>query len=278
MTLPDIGATGIICLVVLAFAVIGFIKGLIRTVLAMVCLAIAGYAALWGNEHASDLTVPWLESPGPWLPKIIAAVTGLVVFFICRYILHFIVNPFNHSKTGKRLGFGLPAALISLATGLVILWAAFSGIRHIGSLSELRQTRYLTLGAQEKGRILAAEPWLLKAKRSLDSSSVGKWQRATDPFHSPGRLTLCRLLIMYQHTQTRVKMLTIPEIHRVLNNPIFIKLAFDQTMKNTFQSGKPKEIFQHPEILNALTQKRLEEDLTALPESLLTSVSQEDPL
>ncbi len=278
MTFPDIGATGIICLVILAFALIGFLKGLIRTALVIICLAIAGYAALWGNEHAHQLTGSWLENPSPWLPKIIATVTGLAAFFICRYILHFIVNPFDDSDAGKRFGFGLPAALISLAIGLVILWGAFSSIRYVGSLSELRHTRYLIFEQQEKERALTSEPWLLMAKRSLDSSSVGKWQRKTDPFHTPGKLTLCRLLIMYQHTQTRVKLLTIPEVHRVLNNPIFIHLAFDPAIKETLQSGKPKEIFQHPEVIKALTQKRLEEDLTALPQSLLTSGSPEETL
>lgn len=274
MTLPDIGATGIICLVILIFAVIGFLKGLIRTVLAMVCLAIAGYAALWGNEHASQLTGPWVENPGPWLPKIIAIVTGIAVFIICRYILKFIVNPFNESKTGKRFGSGLPAALICLSTCLIILWAAFTAIRYAGSLSEIRQTRYLTLGDDDKKRIVDSSPWLLTAKRSLDSSSAGNWQRKIDPFHSAGKLTLCRLLIMYQHTQTRVKMLTHPEIHRVLNNPIFIKLAFDKQFQEILQSAKPKVIFQHPEILETLAQKRLVDDLLMLSEPLLTSVSQ----
>jgi len=274
MNLPDIGVTGIICLVISAFAVIGFIKGLIRTVLAMVCLAIAGYAALWGNEHASDLTGPWVESPGPWLPKIIASVTGLAVFFICRYVLKFIINPFNDSDTGKRFGFGLPAALLSLSAGLIILWGAFTGIRYAGSLSEIRHTRHLILGESEKSRILATEPWLLKAKHSLDSSSVGKWHRQTDPLHTLGRVTLCKLLIMYNHTQTRVKMLTIPEIHRVLNNPIFIKLAFDESIIELIQSGNPRQFFKNPEILHALTESRLKEDLLVLPDSLLTSVSQ----
>lgn len=276
MTLPDIGATGIICLVILAFAVIGFIKGLIRTVFAMVCLGIAGYTALWGNEHASDLTGPWVENPGPWLPKIIAVVTGLAVFFICRYLLHFLVNPFNASSTGKRFGFGLPAAIVSLCTGLIIIWVAFTGIRYAGSLAEIRHTRHLILGEEEKDRIAAAEPLLLKAKHALDSSSVGKWQRRIDPIHTPGKLTLCKLLIMNSHTQTRVKMLMEPEIHRVLNNPVFIHLAFDDNIKELTQSGNPRQLFHQKKIIQALSDKLLAEALQSLPDSLLVSVSQTD--
>jgi len=277
MTLPDIGATGIIGIVIVAFFVIGFLKGLIRTVLAVVCLGIAGYTALWGNEHASDLTGPWLSNPGPWLPKIIAVVTGLAVFFICRYILHFLVDPFNSSKTGKRFGFGLPAAFLSLGSGLLILWIAFTGIRYAGSLAEIRHTRHLVLGEEETGHIAIAEPMLLQAKHALDASTVGQWQRSTDPFDRPGRLTLCKLLVMYHHSQTRQKMLENPEINQVLNDPIFIKAAYDKTVTAHAKSGRPRDLYHDTAVIAALAKTSFLEALNNLDESMLRSATQFNP-
>jgi len=279
MDFSDIGVTGIIALIVLAFAVIGFIKGLIRTVSSMICLTASGYSSLWVNENASDLSGSLIHSSDPWLPKIIAGIVGIVILFVGRYILKFIANPFDKDdKEKKSFAFGLPSALICLSIGLVILWAASSTIRYTGSLSEIRQTRSLLLSDESKDRILAAEPWLLKAKHFLDSSLVGKWQRKTDPFHSPGKLTLCQILIMYSDTETRVKMLTVPEIHQVLNNPTFIKLAFDEDMKNTIQTGQPKQLFKNQKVLRALEEEEFKNSLAALSESLLTSMTQSDTL
>ncbi len=258
MDLQDLGVAGIIGIVILAFASIGFLKGLIRTVLAMVCLAIAGYAALWGNEHANDLTAPWITQPGEWMPKFIALVTGLAVFFICRFLLNFLVDPFNRSKTGKRIGFGIPAALLSLCSGLVVLWLAFTGIRYGGSLAELRHTRYQLLKDSESSSTdTYAIPLMLKAKHALDASSVGKWQQGTDPFYSPEKLTLCKILIIYHHTQTRETLLKKPALNQVLNHPAFLKLAYEENIKNLARSAKPRELFSEDSVDEALLDPKL---------------------
>jgi len=245
MNFQDLGATGIIAIVVLAFAIIGFLKGLMRTVLAMVCLGIAGYTALWGNEHASDLTGPWINNPGPWLPKIIAIITGLAVFFICRYILNFLVDPFNRSKTGKRIGFGLPAAALSLCAGLAILWLSFTGIRYGGSLAELRYTQHQVLKdkAESGGASAYAAPLLLKAKYSLDASSVGKWHQRTDPFYKPGRVTLCKILVIYHNSPLRSQLLENPALNSLLNDPSFLELAYQEDIKKQAASGNPRALF-----------------------------------
>ncbi|MBK1830296.1 CvpA family protein [Verrucomicrobiaceae bacterium R5-34] len=253
MNIPDLGATGIIGVIIVAFFVIGFLKGLIRTVLALICLAIGGYTALWGHEHASELTGPWISNPGPWLPKIIAVITGLVVFFICRFLLKFLVDPFDRSKTGERFGFGLPAALMSLCAGLIVLWAAFTGVRYAGSLAEIRHTRHLVLANHGSDAESVTEPLLMQAKHSLDSSSVGQWQRTTDPFDHPDRIALCKLLIMYHHPQIRQKMLLDRELNELLNDPIFIAAAYDQDVATHSQSGRPRELYHDVAVITALT-------------------------
>ena len=200
MDLSGIGATGIIALVLLAFAAVGFIKGLIRTVSSMICLALSGYAALWANQNTHELSGSLISETNTWLPKVAAAVAGLTVFFIGRYILKFIANPFEKSEKNKEkekgFNFGLPSALICLLISLAIFWIGSNIINHSGNLSEIRQTQSLVLSGKDKETVLAAEPLLLKAKHFISSSLLGKLQRKTDPFHTPGNLSLCQLLIM----------------------------------------------------------------------------------
>ena len=274
MDLSGIGATGIIALVLIAFAAIGFIKGLIRTVSSMICLTLSGYAALWANQNTHELSGSLISDSNTWLPKVAAGVAGLTVFFIGRYILKFIANPFEKSEKNKEKGFtfGLPSALICLLISLAIFWIGSNIINHTGSLSEIRQTRSLILSDANKETILAAEPWLLKAKHFISSSLLGKLQRKTDPFHTPGNLSLCQLLIMNTDTDTRVEMLKSSEIHKVLNNPAFINLAFDEELKEVIQSGDSKELLKHPKVLQAIEDQTLKNSITDLPESLLSSI------
>ncbi|MCP5536474.1 MAG: CvpA family protein [Akkermansiaceae bacterium] len=282
MNFQDLGATGIIVIVIAAFAVIGFLKGLIRTVLAMVCLGIAGYTALWGHEHASDLTGPWINNPGQWLPKIIALITGVVVFFICRHALKFVVDPFNQSSTGKRIGFGLPAAALSLCSGLAILWLAFTGIRYGGSIAELRHTQHKILkgtaapvGTQPTDVTGAyATPLLLKAKHALDASSVGKWHQHTDPFYRPGKVALCQILILYHNSQTRSKMLKTPELNALLNRSDFLELAYESSIKEHATSGNPRALYSAGQIPKTLANPEFMEHLQQVsPEQLSKFIS-----
>ena len=122
MNQHDIGIVGIIGIILLAFASIGFCKGLIRTLLATLCLVIAVYVAIWGQEHAHELTGSLIKNPGPWLSWSIGLITGIIAFLICRYLLHFLVDPFNSSKTGRHIGFGFPAAVITFCMGAAFIW------------------------------------------------------------------------------------------------------------------------------------------------------------
>ena len=268
MTLQDLGATEIIGICVLALAVVGFIKGLMRTVMALVCLGVAGYAALWGNEHAHDFTASWSAIPSIWAPKIVALITGLVVFFICRYILNFLVDPFNDSKTGQKIGFGLPAAALSLCAGLALIWLGFTGIRYAAFLSELRDTQRMVLLGQSE-TLQQTSALILKAQQTLDNSAIGLWQRSTDPFYTAGKLALSKLLVMYHHEPTRIELLKHSEFSQFLNHPEFIELAYCEDLKQYAESGKPREIYNSPSLNKALSKTTFKElfsklDLTFL--------------
>jgi len=255
MNLQDLDATEMIGIavltVILALAVVGFLRGLMRTLMALICLGVAGYAALWGNEHAYDFTESWSAIPSIWVPKIVSLITGVVVFIICRYLLHFLVDPFNDSKTGKRIGFGLPAAALSLCAGVALIWLGFTGIRYAASLSELRDTKQMIL-IDDPNNVQQASVLLLRAQRMIDESDIGKWQRKTDPFYAAGKLALSKLLVMYNDEPTRIELLKNKTVSRLLNDPTFIDLAYSPDLKQYAKSGKPREIYNSRELNKAL--------------------------
>lgn len=273
MNLHDLGATEIIGICILALAVVGFLKGLIRTLLALVCLGIAGYAALWGNEHAHDFTASWSAVPAIWAPKIVAALTGLIIFFICRYLLNFLIDPFNDSKAGKRIGFGLPAAALSLCAGLLLVWLGFTGIRYAASLAELRDTQRMLLLKQTTESAQETSALLLKAKRIIDDSPIGQWQRSTDPLYNSGKLALSKFLVMYHHEPTRKELLKNPTISQLLNQPDFIDLAYSEEIKHYAESGKPREIFNSNAVKKSLNNTELMNQFRKIDLNLLPSTS-----
>lgn len=254
MNLQDIGATEIITVCILALAAVGFLKGLFRTVSALVCLGAAGYAALWGNEHAHDFTSSWSHAiPSIWVPKVVALLSGLVVFGVCRYLLNFLVDPFDESETGRKIGFGLPAAALSLVAGLALVWGSATAIRYAASLSELRDMQR-TLSLKNNELTQHSSVLILKAQQALDASQIGQWQRQTDPFYTSGKLALSKLLIMYYDEPTRSQMLRNQELSTFLNHPEFIKLAYCAELKHYPESGKPREIFNAQAVNQALQQ------------------------
>ena len=266
MSFPDIGAFGIIAVIIGAIAIIGFIRGLIRTALALICLAIAAYTGLWGHEHTNQLISSGTASLGPWLPKIVAVITGLTVFFICRYLLKFLVDPFNQSAAGKKIGFGLPAAVISLCMGLALIWIACTGIRYLGSLTEIKQTQQI-ITAQKERNNLPLEPTLLSLQRLLDSHSLGKWQRDTDFTHAPNQIKLSKLLILYHHTPTRDKMLQNNMLNPLLNHTAFLELAYKASIQELSQSEKYRALLHSPHLRAFLSREKNREALAQITSS-----------
>jgi len=255
MNLPDLDASEMIALaivtVILALAIVGFVKGLIRTVMALLCLGLAGYAAFWGHEHALDFTKSWSVIPSIWAPKIVALITGVLTLMVCRYLLKFLIDPLNETRAGQRFGFGLPAAALSLCAGLALIWGGISGIRYAASISELHDTRrFITLKNSDEFRQTSA--LLLKAQKFIDHTAIGQWQRKTDPFYTSGKLALSQLLVMYHDEPTRIKLLKHPAISHLLNHPSFIKLAYSKDIKHYAESGKPRDIFNSPALKEAL--------------------------
>ena len=275
MNLQDIGTVGIIGIVLLTFATIGFCKGLIRTILAILCLVITGYVAIWGQEHAHELTGSWVKNPGPWLSWGVGIIAGLVAFILCRYLLHFLVDPFNSSKTGRRIGFGLPAAFITFFVGAAFIWLLLSGIRYGGSLAEIEDTQFQLLEDEDSSstqdRIHRyTTPLLLKAKRLLDTSSAGKWHQLTDPFYSPEKITLCKILVLYHHTPSRHRMMKTPKLSALLNQASLIDLAHRDEIKKAAISGNAHTLYSADTITKALADSELTEQLHDLGSDHLT--------
>ena len=266
MNWSDIGTYGVIGVILLIFAATGFFRGLIGTTLGILCLCIAAYCTYWVHQHAYELINPWFENPQPWLCWTAAIAAGLLVFIVCRFLFRFLIDPFNVSKTGQRIGFGFPAAVITCCIGIAFIWITLVGARYAGCVAELQHTSTATRAEQsEAGTVQITHervlPWLITARQSLNQSSLGQWLLGTDPLHLEDRLNLSKLLVYYHHTRSRHIMLRKPEFLTIINQTAFLNLAHDPSIKEAALSDYPVSLLSSPKLTLALKDQTLQNQL-----------------
>lgn len=262
MNWSDIGTYGVIGVILLIFAATGFFRGLIGTTLGILCLCIAAYCTYWVHQHAYELIAPRLENPQPWLCWTAAVAAGLLAFIVCRFLFRFLIDPFNVSKTGQRIGFGFPAALITGCMGIAFIWMTLVGVRYAGCVAELQHTSTATRAEQpEAGTVQITHervlPWLITARQSLNQSSLGHWLLRTDPLHLEDRLNLSKLLVYYHHTRSRHTMLRKQEFLIIINQTAFLNLAHDPITKKAALSDYPVALLSSPGLTHALKDESL---------------------
>jgi uncharacterized membrane protein required for colicin V production len=274
MDILDLGATGAICFVLLLLALIGFFKGFIRMLLGILCLGAAGYSGYWTFGNALELFgIPAAQS-ATWLPWLISIASGLIIYATSHYLCNFIIDPFNTSKTGRRIGFGVPAALITLSIGIVSIWLLLSAIRFGGSVAELAQFQLSFEGDDRHPPMQVSIkqlsiPILIKAKNMVDTSTGGAWHLRKDPFHTPGKITLCKLLILYHHAPSRIKMLKTPRLATLLNHPTFLGIAHQQDVKSATMSQQVSKLYSSQRVTTALSDKEFLDLVVNLDSSAL---------
>ena len=239
MNFQNLDASVIITLVILAFVVIGFVKGLIQIILTLIALCAATYCAWLGYDFIQVIT--YNDS---LIPTIGSFIIWAVVFILCQKILRFIINPFNASKTGKTVGFGKPAAIISFFAVIAVTWVALTSVRYAGSIAELRDTQNYLKGQPVKSRDAA----IIGLKSILDNSIIGHWQAMSDPINSPSKLAMSKIMLMYHDRPMRARMLEAPVFDSILKNHSFLEIAYLDDLKNISINGQYTALYHHPVI------------------------------
>lgn len=252
MNLQNIDASAIIAIVILAFVVIGFIKGLIRTILTLISLCISTYIAWLGFGYIQEITYnDYL------IPAIGSLIIWVAIFILCKRIFRFIINPFNSSKTGKKIGDGKPAALFSLLAILLTVWVSLTGIRYAGAIADLRNTQSHLKGLPTKSR----DTLVIGLQTILDNSIIGEWHLAIDPVNSKAKLAMAKIMLMYHDKPMRAKMFKTPIFDSILNNHRFLEIAYLDSIKDNTLSGDFIDIYNHELVAEVIAEEPLKSEL-----------------
>ena len=189
----DLGTTGVIAAVVLGFIIFGFAKGVVRMTFALVALIAGSLAALWGFQKGGSIAGILVAKPDAWMAGAVAAILGLAVFFVTRALFGVLLSPVA-VKDGKKQNAGPLGAVIGLVMGGIFAWLVLSGVRYVGTLSEME---WIKAAIADQTKITESEPPMMaRAKRAIDSTQLGQWHARYDFLNDPATANLAKLNIL----------------------------------------------------------------------------------
>ncbi|NNC86915.1 MAG: CvpA family protein [Akkermansiaceae bacterium] len=262
--ISDLGALGAIGIVVLLFVVIGFTKGMVRMFFGFLSLAAAGLAAYWGFQRGASVAALAVSDPDPWMAGAVGIIMGLGIFFAARALFGLILAPVK-VVDGKKKNLAAPGGFLGLLAGIVFVWFAFSGLRYVGSLSELKRLR----DSLADGKVTeVAEPLAVKIKKIIDNSVPGRVHKRIDFLNDEACCTLAKLQILVQNkaaislaardSELR-KNFAQPQIRGMLeSSPELNDFIREGQFSQLLESAKIREVAQHPEARAILTAADIE--------------------
>ena len=222
-------ANSIILIILATFVILGFLKVLVKLFFALIALAIASVAGLWGYNNGFSLAGKFFEKPEPWMPIAIGVISFLGAFIIFRKILNFFSGKSNEEGQVRTMGFGLPGGIFGLLFGGFVIYSLLTGVRYAGTVSELEQFKGYLAGKVEEG---SKQPIFAKLKNWIDSSLLGQWHQKIDFINDPKQEDAAKLAIVKENANKLTTLL--PQIPRA---EILNELDVDQSIQDSLDKG-----------------------------------------
>ncbi|MGE9267574.1 MAG: CvpA family protein [Verrucomicrobiales bacterium] len=255
----DLSTGGVIGLIVVVFAVLGFVKGLVKLLFALLAVALAAYAGWWGYQNGHSIAANIVEQPEPWMSTAVALIAGVGVYSLCRSVLGFLTSGFNSTGAAKKVGFGPPAGLFGLLVGAAMAYGAVVGVRYLGSVAELRHLDENLENPQEE----TSRPLFARLKKQIDESKPGRWLREYDFLNDEEGEKLAKALV----AQKEKVALSLRE-----DSGELLKLvAFDQELAALAKERNYAALLSHPKVKEALKNPQVREALQNLDFEKLTT-------
>ena len=267
--------------IVLLFAVISIIKGIIKTIITLISLSIAAAAFLFGFLKSP----PYIENVIPeavgWMPLVAGAVFAILAMVIIQIFLGVFSGKSKKKKGPSPASSGdsddsAPktkrnplAPIVGLFVGVLALYGAITALRYFGTDAELKHLQtYVSEGAEKAGDI----PLIVQAKQWLDDSPIATWQEKIDFLNTAdyrSRLNLAKLIIISGDKadlaealkeESNQEVLKVPEINSVtLTGDDLRALCKDNNFKALFKDERFQRLTSRPSTKRELLKVKLEE-------------------
>ena len=246
-----------ILFVVAAFVVLihawrGWRAGVVRQVVSLVALVVAGAAAFFGRELLVPVLRP-LGLPERQLSFVAGAVLGVVIYFAILIFSAIVFKKTSQQDVGLvRLGYGFFGALIGALRGLVIVWIIFVVLRLFGVIAEVRveMARHPHGAHRPPGTAVNA---LAGVKSALDDGPLGAVLDRLDPFPSTLHRVIPKLVRVFNDEETAKRLRDYPGMQTLLNHPKLAELGRDPEVERAVEDKNYLALLRNDRVQAALS-------------------------
>lgn len=265
--------------IVLIFALISIIKGIIKTIITLISLSVAAAAFLFGFLQSPPYIEKFVPEAVGWMPLVAGGVCALLAMVVLQIFLGVFSGkskkkkPKKESSDGESSGGGKVsrnplAPVFGLLIGAFALYGAITALRYFGTHAELEHLQtYVSEGAEKAGET----PLIVQAKQWLDDSPIATWHEKIDFLNTAdyrSRLNLAKLIIISGDQADLAKALEeeankdvikVPEINALtLTADDLRALCQDCDFQALFQDERFQRISKTPSLQRKLQQLSLE--------------------
>ena len=258
MDFSQLGTNGTLTAIVLAFAIIGFLKGLVRVFFMILTLLGTAASVYFTFHHGVDTLRPhWPQIPDS-ATSLLCVCSGMGAFLILFQFFRFLVSPFEKSRLLTRIGFGLPASFCCLLLGTLLLWFGLGQFRQRAHLAELD---YLLARRHD----ITSEPnWIAQLHTVINQSTIGRLFKKLDPFHNQAKLNLTKLVISASNQEDYETLESNEQTSQILREPEIWQLLTSEKVHELIQNEALQELVDHPELDRILHNHSIRSQLEAL--------------
>lgn len=267
--------------IVLLFAVISIIKGIIKTILTLISFAFATAAFLFGFLQSPPYIENFIPEAAGWMPLVAGVVCALLTMVVIQIFLGVFSGKSRKKKSvkapsssgsgdapTKKRGNPL-SGVFGLLMGIFALYGVITALRYYGTNAELAHLQtYVTEGSEKAGKT----PLIAQAKQWLDNNPIAPYTERIDFLNTSdyrSRLNLAKLIII-SNDQTNLAVaskaedvktaLKVPEINSVtVTGDDLRNLCKDTKFSDLFNNEKFQRLTSRPSTRRALEKLNLED-------------------
>ncbi|MGJ8723500.1 MAG: hypothetical protein ACSHYB_02995 [Roseibacillus sp.] len=269
--------------IVLLFALISIVKGIIKTIITLISLSVASAAFLFGFLQSPPYIQNFVPEAVGWMPLVAGGVCALLAMVIIQIFLGVFSGKSKKRKkapkaksessdeggSGGKTSRNPLAPIFGLLIGALALYGAITALRYFGTNAELEYLQtYVSEGAEKAGET----PLIVQAKQWLDDSPIATWHENIDLLNTAdyrSRLNLAKLIIISGDKadlaqalkeESNQEVLKVPEINSVtLTGDDLRALCKDCNFQALFKDERFQRLTSRPSTKRELLKVKLEE-------------------
>lgn len=258
--------------IVLLFALVSILKGILKTILTLISLSAAAAAFVLGMMKSPPMVEKVIPEAVSWMPLVIGGVCALLALVLIQLVLGIFsgktklelpsVGSEDSEDEPERKSRNPLAPLFGLFVGGLALYGAITALRYFGTAAELDYLQtYVAKGSQEAGQM----PLIVTAKQWLDDSPIATWHERIDLLNTVdyrARLNLAKLIIISGDRAELARALAEEANREVLKVPEINSLALTgNDLRDLCKECNFQGLYQDPRFQRLTTQTETRSEL-----------------